>query len=591
MTDIFSYLKDNILIFDGGMGTLCSERIPESAGTACELLNLTHGDEILKIHKEYIDAGSLAIKTNTFGANAKTLDKELCKDVIKAGFGIANSLSDKAYVFADIGPVDVTDCDSIFDEYKFVADVFLDLGAKHFLFETNSSFEGLYEISEYIKSQNKEAFILTSFACLPDGFTREGKLASTLIKLADECEYIDAVGLNCASGARHMAKLCAELKKPSKPFSVMPNAGYPTVLGNRTFYDGDPSYFGRQTAAIANLGAKILGGCCGTTPLHIESAVNALKAPQSPSVTVKTHAPKKVSQENKFWNELCDAKKRPFAVELDPPENADIEKFISGAKQLQDGGASVITIADCPIARARMDSSLLSCMLKYQLGIDVIPHMTCRDRNINATKALLLGLCAQGVHNVLAVTGDPIPSVSRDEVKSVYNFNSRMLAEYITSLGESTLPTPFRVFGALNVNARNFDVQLNLAKQKEQNGMCGFLTQPVMTERALENLKRAKSELKGKILGGIFPIVSHKNACFMNSEVSGVEVDERIIELYKDLDRQQGEDMALKISAEIANVIYPYVDGFYLMTPFSRTQLVTRIMDEINSRMKAEFFK
>ena len=119
-----------------------------------------------------------------------------------------------------------------------------------------------------------------------------------------------------------------------------------------------------------------------------------------------------------------------MAVELDPPQDADIARFMEGARRLRDMGADAVTIADCPIGRARMDSSLLACKLRRELDLDPLPHMTCRDRNINATKALLLGLCTEGVHNVLAVTGDPVPSAQRDEVKSVFHFNSRILAKY-----------------------------------------------------------------------------------------------------------------------------------------------------------------
>ena len=145
--------------------------------------------------------------------------------------------------------------------------------------------------------------------------------------------------------------------------------------------------------------------------------------------------------------------------------------------------------------------------------MEALPHMTCRDRNLNATKALLLGLCAEEIHNVLVVTGDPIPSASRDEVKSVYNFNSRMLAHYITALNETVLPTPFRVFGALNLNAVNFGVQLRLAQEKVENGICGFLTQPVLTKRALENLKQARQQLNAKILGGLSPLSAIATPC------------------------------------------------------------------------------
>ncbi len=583
MTDIRSYLKDNVLLFDGGMGTLCAEKIPTSIGSDCELLNLTHAEQIADIHKAYIDAGSKAIKSNTFGANALSMDKDTCLKVITQGFNIANRFADKAFVFADIGPISITDKDDIEQQYKLILDAFLLSGAKHFLFETGSSLDGLEFAADYIKSKLPDAFIITSFAALPDGFTRTGLPVNALLSQACELANVDAIGLNCASGARHMAKLAAELQKLKKPLSVMPNAGYPTVLGNRTFYDGDPSYFGRQIGSIAAHGARIVGGCCGTTPEHIAAAAKAIALPHIIPITEKQDIKKRVSPPNEFYEDLCDPNKRPIAVELDPPENADIECFMEGAKALKGYGASVITIADCPIARARMDSSILACKLKRELNVGVLPHLTCRDRNLNAIKALLLGLCAEGVHNILTVTGDPIPSASRDEVKSVYNFNSRMLAAYITALGEQGLPTPFKVFGALNVNARNFDVQLRIAAEKEQNGVCGFLTQPILTEQAVENLKRARQTLKGKILGGIFPIVSHKNACFLNSEVSGIDVSDRIIAMYDGADRDQGEELAIKISSAIVDEIRDYVDGYYLITPFSRTELIGKIIKKISA--------
>ena len=213
--------------------------------------------------------------------------------------------------------------------------------------------------------------------------------------------------------------------------------------------------------------------------------------------------------------------------------------------------------------------------------MDAVPHMTCRDRNLNATQALLLGLSAEGIRNVLVVTGDPIPSAERDAVKSVYNFNSRKLIKYIDGLNSAMLTHPFHIFGALNVNVRNFRMQLDLARQKEENGCVGFFTQPVLTEQALENLRLARETLRGKILGGIIPVVSRKNALFMNSEIAGITVSEKIIEAYEGADRERGEELAVEICSHVARAIEPYVDGFYLMTPFGRTTLMARIMERI----------
>ena len=378
----------------------------------------------------------------------------------------------------------------------------------------------------------------------------------------------------------------------------MPNAGYPRIVGNRMFYDSDPEYFAEELEKTVAAGASAVGGCCGTNPGYI-AAVAARLAQRNgtdasgpvPPVRPAGSGRKSDSQrenggdDNLFWQRLSRGE-RVIAVELDPPRDADGEKFLKGAVQLKEAGADAITIADCPTARARMDSSLMACKIRREIGIDTLPHMTCRDRNLNATKALLLGLSMEGVRNVLAVTGDPIPSAERDEVKSVYQFNSRMLAKYISSLNENEFRRPFRIYGALNVNARRFDIQLNLARKKMENGVCGFLTQPVLTENALQNLKQAREELDAVILGGIIPVVSSRNARFMNSEISGITVDEEIIRLYEGKTKEECTEIAVRVSAAIAEKIRPYTDGFYLMTPFYRTDIITRLIREIRQQEK-----
>ena len=214
--------------------------------------------------------------------------------------------------------------------------------------------------------------------------------------------------------------------------------------------------------------------------------------------------------------------------------------------------------------------------------------MTCRDRNLNAIKSILLALSAEGVHNMLAVTGDPIPTAERDEVKSVYQFNSRKLASFIAGLGARGDVVPFHIFGALNINAKHFPSQIGLAKKKMEAGMMGFFTQPVLSERAKENMRIVRDTFPDAlILGGIMPVVSERNARFMESEITGIHVEERIINAYHGLDREQAEELALKLSLEIAADIEPYIDGYYVITPFSRTALVARIVRELRARRTA----
>ena len=583
--DVRAYLKNHNLIFDGGMGTFYAERNNTSAD-ACEWASLTNPGEIEAIHRSYLDAGCKAIKTNTYAVNRLRMPERDCRELIRAACEIAQrAAGEDAFVFASVGPIEPQDDRDLLVEYCFVVDLFLEHGMKNFLFETHSSDQYLHEITAHIKSREPGAFVILSFNTQPDGFTADGHLIRDLCKAAEADPNVDAVGMNCLTTARHMVQLLRKIGSIRIPFTVMPNASYPTVRGRRSYYNGDPAYFGAQMASMRDFGVKIFGGCCGTTPAYTAATVKALKAPAPARIdlpaTPEERAPQ--TRPNLFWDVLCDPNRKAVAVELDPPEDADLDKFMKGAQELQAKDVDIITIADCPVARVRVDSSLMACKLHRELGVNALPHMTCRDRNLNATQALLLGLCAEGIGNVLVVTGDPIPTASRDEVKSVYNFNSRRLIRYISGLNETVLPTPFHIFAALNVNARNFHIQLDMAKTKEENGAEGFLTQPVLSPEAVENLKLARTALKGKLLGGIIPVISKRNAVFMNSEIAGIHVDEAITERYEDADRTRGEELAVEISTDFARKIAPYVDGYYLVTPFGRTALIGRILDSFRS--------
>ena len=588
MRDIRRYIEENgLLLFDGGMGTYYASR-NRTSHRDCEWANLTAPGEVEAIHRAYLAAGCMAIKTNTYGANRQNFPEKDCAAILREGWLIAQrAAGEDAWVFADIGPIDARDDADLLEEYLFLVREFLALGARCFLFETMGSELYLHEVARAIKRADPEAFVLVSFAAQPDGFTRDGRLIGELCRAAAQDAYIDAVGLNCVSGGRQTVELRRRIGAVEGLFSAMPNAGYPTVRGNRTYYDGDPAYFAEQLALLHGLGVQILGGCCGTTPEHMAAAARALRERLPALVSYPAPKREEVRSETRFdpfWEALCDPARRPFAVELDPPAGADVSRFMAGARELRDRGAAIITVADCPVARARIDSSLMACKLRRELGVQALPHLTCRDRNLNATQALLLGLSAEGIGNVLLVTGDPVPAASRDEVKSVYNFNSRKLIRFADGLNRTVLPAPFHLFAALNVNARNFAIQLDLAEKKEENGAVGFLTQPVLTERALENLALARRRLKGKLLGGLMPIVSERNALFLNSEIAGIEVDRETIARYHGADRARGEELAVEITTDMARRMRELVDGYYLITPFGRTGLAARIMEEIRDR-------
>ncbi len=592
MLDVRKLLTRRPLLFDGGMGTYYKTK----PGQECEQANLTDPEGILAVHRAYLAAGADAIKTNTFSLpRLAAAQQPGWEQLADAGWQLAAKAAGEtgAAVFADLGPAPNTENLPAEQVYLAVAKRFALLGAQNFLFETLSAEDGVLEAIRALKQTVPEAFVLVSFAVLPDGYTREGRYCAELVRRMAQSGVVDAVGLNCVSAPGAMRALVQQLGDAGLPLSVMPNAGYPVVARAQVRYQGKPEYFARELSRLAAEGVRILGGCCGTTPQHIAALRTALDAlpetlPAAPAAKPAEAAKSVVEMDDAFLRKLR-AGQRVIAVELDSPKDADLTAYLEGARRLQAAGADLLTIADCPIARARMDSSLVACRVHRELGMNVLPHMTCRDRNLNATKALLLGLYAEGVREVLAITGDPIPTAERDEVKNVYQFNSRKLAQYIVSLaGEGReMPSPITVFGALNLNARNFEVELRRAAEKLENGMSGFLPQPVLSAQAVENLKKARETLgeQAKILAGILPVVSQRNAIFMENEVNGIHVDEAIIQKFEGLDRAAGEELGLEVSVQAAKAAAPYADGFYLMTPFNRVALMERLIARLRTEV------
>lgn len=592
MQDLKTYLAHHPLVFDGGMGTYYKA----APGLACEQANTADPDGVLAVHRAYLEAGAQALKTNTFGLTAMAARQEPgWQALADAGYALAvQAAQDKAYVFADLGPVPDTEERPAGQVYTEVAERMLDQGAEYFLFETLSSDAGVLEAVQAIRARCPHAFVLVSFAALPDGYTREGLACSQLLQRMQASGLVDAAGLNCVSAPGAMAALVQQLGRQGLPLSVMPNAGYPVVARSQVRYQGKPAYFAKTLAALAGRGVRILGGCCGTTPEHIRALTEALEeqpalgpAFAEPDAVPAAHQP--AETEDAF---LCKLRSgQPvIAVELDSPKTADLSGYLASARRLQQAGADIMTIADCPVARARMDAALVACRVHRELGLCVLPHMTCRDRNLNATKALLLGLAAEGVGEVLAITGDPIPTAERDEVKSVYQFNSRKLAQYILSLaGEGGLPARMAVFGALNLGARNFAVELRRAEEKLACGMTGFLTQPVLSTQALENLRLARQTLgsRAKLLAGVLPVVSLRNAQFLDSEVNGIQVEPELLQRFAGLDKAAGEALGLEVAFGAAKAALPYADGLYLMTPFQRVGL----METLIARIRTELFE
>jgi homocysteine S-methyltransferase len=569
---IRDYIKDTILLFDGALGSYSKEITNIDCDP--EIYNLTNPQLIKNIHENYLVAGAKAIKTNTFMANKENYDNYA--ELITSGINLAKQVASSydAYVFADIGQ-------NISYDYLDIVKVMIETEVENYLFETLISLKGIKKATELIKSVNKESYIIVSFSVNSDGYTKDGEYYLDLIKEANKIDTIDSIGLNCSTGPFHLKNNLKNFTNNTKPIYISPNASYPVIINNRSRYQNNVSYFTDEMIEIVDLGADIIGGCCGTNPSYIKNIAVNLKNKNKVAFTSEEKESKVFSIDNTFMTKVKYGKK-VIVIELDSPKIDDVVKFMESSKRLKLLGIDLLTIADNPLGYVRMSSSILACKVKRELDIEVMPHLTCRDRNINATKSLLLGLSIEGINNVLVITGDPLPSPFRNEVKSVYEFNSRKLTKYISNLNKTDFNNSFNIMCALNINSVNFDIQLKFAKEKIANGANVFLTQPILNENALINFKIAKRELNTIILAGIMPIVSYKNAVFINNEIPGINIDESIIDEYKGLTREQAENLAFTISKNYIDELNDFVDGFYIMTPFNRINLIEKIVHHIN---------
>ncbi len=572
-------------LFDGAMGTYYSSKYNKDF--PCELANLFDRDSIYKIHKEYIDAGANAIKSNTFEANRFSLacDQQEVEQIIKKGWEIAKAATRglEVIAFADIGPIPVTEGDDTFEEYKKIVDVFLECEAEYFLFETFAHYNILLELTAYIRLKKPEAVIITSFAVYPDGYSKEGLFYLDIIRKVSDSGLVDAFGLNCISGPAHMLRLVNDMNIKGKAIIIMPNSGYPSSERGRTVYIDNSEYFAEKVLELKKLGVKILGGCCGTTPHHIAATAKQLKNSRNTAENVNRPVddPVYTIPNENILNKLI-ANKKPILVEIDPPFDTNWEYMLKAAFQVKQVGADMITVSDSPLAKARADSAILAAKLQREVGIPAMPHITCRDKNLLGIKATLLGLHIEGVRNILTVTGDPIADVERKVIKGVFSINSSNLANYISSLNSNVFTNEeFKVGGALNINALNFEAELKRSFTKIENGISYFLTQAVYTDAAINNIIKAAQTLNVPIFAGIMPLVGYKNAQFINNEVPGIEIDQNKIDMFKDKSREEAELIGINLSMESINKLYPYVSGFYLMTPLKRTHVVCEIIKKI----------
>ena len=592
--NIREYLKKSKLIADGSFGTYYSQKyktvdIPEYA-------NITAPQRISEIHTEYINSGAKLIRTNTFASNTYSLDCsiEQVKENIKAAYKIAKEAVEQSgkeiFIAGNIGPVPAVfqpDFEAVEEEYYQIAKTFIDEGADILCFETFTQSEHIMPAIKRIKEECNP-FIIVQFCVNQYGYSEAGESAERLVSETAFSECVDAVGLNCGVGPAHMQQILSRINLNNNCFvTAMPNAGYPLLVRNRVKYADNPIYFASKVNDMALLGADIIGGCCGTTPDYIREVAKTIDLTptvKSDETSANNENEKPVIKKSFFRNADGTIKdKKLIAVELAPPFGADDKKLLEAAHMLKGLGVDVLTFPDSPSGRTRIDSVLMAQKVKNVTGFEVMPHICCRDKNAIAMRSTFLGASINGINNFLIITGDPIPVMARQVVKSVFNFDSVGLMRIADEMNSEALKdSPLTYGGAINQSRRRIESEIKRVQKKMEAGAEFFLTQPVFTAEDAERLRRVKEETGARILCGIMPLVSRKNALFMKNEISGVNVTDEVIERYpENADREDGENVGVELAKEMIAATRDFADGYYFSFPFNRTYLLKRIIEEL----------
>ncbi len=588
------YLQAHKLITDGSFGTYFMDRynteeMPERA-------NLTHGEWVEEIHKAYIEAGARLIRTNTFAANTALLDTDIAgvQKVIMAAVGHAKRAAEEVeeiFIAGDIGPIPKTggmDDAAIEEQYYAIADTFIKEGINILTFETYAEMTYILPVIRRICKEN-DIFVMVQFSVNQFGYSNAGLSARKLLTEAAAVEEIDAIGLNCGVGPGHMEQILngviSYLDMESKFLIALPNAGYPKRIQNQLQFANHPDYYADKVSSMAaTLGLDIVGGCCGTNPNFIRELVRKTDTEQGRTERKMVHMEPKVKQKKHFgFFEKEDGtlkNKKLIAVELAPPADADDEKLLEAAHILQRSDVDVLTFPDSPSGRTRIDSVLMAEKVRRETGMCVMPHICCRDKNAIAMRSLFLGAHINDINNMLIITGDPVPSMVRETVKAVFNFDSVGLMNIAKDMNEESFSdSPLVYGGAINQGRRNLEVEIKRVQRKMEAGAQFFFTQPVFSVEDADRVRRIKEETGARILCGIMPLISRRNAMFMKNEIAGIAVTDELIARYPEkATREEGEAVGVAIAKEVMEYTQEFVDGYYFSFPFNRVYLLEKIL-------------
>ena len=574
------------LVGDGGMGTLVSSavarlRCPEEA-------NIRAPESVLSLHLGFIRAGADIIETNTFGANRRKLAEQYLEDDVaainEAAVKIARDAREVSgadvFVAGSIGPLGgpAKDRETVFGEQ---AQLLEGRGVDLFMIET------FYELDELLTAigavRAVSSLPIVALLTFDEDSQTLGGVSAEQAAAALAALDVAAIGANHGVGLQAALRAIERMGESGKPLAALPNVGLASLAGERVIFPhATPEYFAEFAAHARELGARIIGGCCGTTPTEIAAIRNAVDEDRSPRTRLVVREREIVVSASEPEREtLLQRKFRAgefvVSVEIDPPRGGNAHSMLELARALQESGhVDVVDVNDNPRARARMSGLIASATIERVVGLETIPHLTPRDASIAGLESMLLGAHAEGIRNILSVTGDPPEAGDYPGARGVYEVDSIGLAQIITRMNagedfngrEIDAPTSFFLGVAVNPAADDLELELERFERKLEAGAQFAMTQVLFDLSYLESfLERLGGSCPIPLLVGVFYVRSYQLALRLHNEVPGIVVPEHVQERLRDAGADAA-DTGLAIARELLEASRELAAGVYVIPPF-----------------------
>ncbi|MDH5678933.1 MAG: bifunctional homocysteine S-methyltransferase/methylenetetrahydrofolate reductase, partial [Nitrospinota bacterium] len=558
------------------------------------------------VHREYMKAGADIIETNTFGANTFKLRhyglEEKMEQILKAGAALAlEEGRGSVYVAGSIGPLGVSvapygklSLEEAAEEYRKVTSILARSGVDLFMFET---FHDLTELSTAITSAREVAGhipIVAQMAFEEDGKTLHGATPAQVVHALEKLG-VDALGANCSVGPAGMLDVIKKMTASTTlPVIAQPNAGMPKEVEDRLIYLTTPDYLMTYGKRFIRAGARIVGGCCGTTPAHIAALKGAALALSPSRVEISSAQ----ADGAPAVEQTPTAEKTPMSaklasgqwvtsVELLPPKGANPEKVLAQTRSLKEAGVDCVNIPDGPRAMARMSPLPLALLLRNEIGMEPILHYTCRDRNLLGIQSDILGAHAIGVRNILAITGDPPKLGAYPNATAVYDVDAIGLVKMISNLnrGHDIVGNPIEGHTAIHIGvgcnpgAANLDEELRRFEKKVEAGAEFCMTQPVFDPQILFAFLDRIRQFKIPVMVGILPLASSRSAEFLHNEVPGMSVPDNIRQRMAEAG-DGAREVGVQIAREALEQTRSAVQGVYIMAPVGGARTALKVLAE-----------